>query len=578
MCAEALSIRDLALRLGISTQAVRKRQGLEQFMVNIVTKGSGNRCLMVRPEALQLWGVDPISPPRSRRSDKGKPRKCTDEQWAAISMAVRGFYLVNAQANLKLACEEVVRQAEALPLTATQIYKRLTRKTSEFYSDNWELIRRSALRKKDISLALPTDRYDWLSIFESLGWAGQGFGALRGWTIDVRKNDVWTLDETTGSGEMAQAIYIRCALTGFMLWVEPIPTETSEAIIRSFLKCMIAWRRVPDLFIAIDNGRSMIAERTLGVLASALPQEAFERATEFPEVFGQMGSPILRNLPNIPRAPFKAALERSFKLIKDEFDAPRHPLQYQGGSRAEAVQTTVANRPPWHFNKASLVAASAYYQDLERFLHAEYLTRPRPRMFPLLVERGMTPSIDCAFTYYYTPGAENLPHGDRLALLLYFATEKRPIVHACLGYVDCTINGQFWHCVSPRLDHRMVGRRIAVLPIPGSDQAILVLCDDPSHPTYLDTVPNAFVRSAERLAEIRSQVMSAQDEIRAKLRAARASTPDMAWGRDATVIGARELPHDARAWIDGEEIEIEDISPTHAVDDAESDLDGVIDS
>lgn len=580
MSESGLTATDVALYTGISPRAVRKRSGIEQFQIG--TRLERGRPEIVFDEAvLALWGIDPATladRKRRIRCDRGRPRICSPEHWAAIVQTVQGLYMANAQPNLRLACEEAARQMEVrlgigLPLTHVQIYKRLTRRNSEFYRDGWELVRQSGLRKKDVALSLATSRYDWLSIFEDLGWAGRGFGALRGWAIDVRKNDIWTA--STGRGELVAAIYIRCALTGWMLWVEPVVTETSEAIIRAYLKCVLAWQKCPDLFIAIDNGQAMIAERTIGVLSSTLPDTAFRRAEEFPEVFGRRGSPILHNLPNIPKAPFKAALERSFKLIQDEYDAPHHPTHYQGGNRSEAVQIRVSNRPSWHYTRQSLVTAESYFGDLDRFLRAEYITRSRPRMFPLLVERGITPSIESAFEYYYND-EPSLPHGERLALLLYWATEKRSTARASLGYVDVTINGQYWHCVTARLDHRSVGRKITVLPVPNSEYAILVDSEDPGNPQYIDTVANGFIRSKSRLVEVRARVVEVQNDIRAKLHAEREATPAARWGSAEPVAPQRALPDGVAAWIDGEPIYVEDVAAIDEVDAAMDDIDDII--
>jgi hypothetical protein len=590
---------DIAQLLHITERSVRKRQGIEQYILGTMSVGRGRPVTVYSSGVLDLWGRLPddlqttTERKRSQRSDWGTPRNCTPEQWAGVILAVREFYMGNAQANLRLACEQAERQAAAagvrLPISAPQIYKRLTcRNTapdglpiSEFYRDNWEMIRRSGLRKKDISLQTVTARYDWHSVFESLGWAGAGYGALRGWSIDVRKNDVWTRD-ADGRGEFGAAIYIRCVLTGYPLWVEPVETETSEALIRAYLKCMFAWQRSPDLFVAIDNGRAMIAERTLGVIASTLPAEAFKRAANIPELFGAGASPILRNLPNIPRAPFKAALERSFKIIKDEHDATRHARNYQGGSRAEAVQLSVSNRPAWQYMQTNLVTVDEYFDGLGSWLYSDYITRERPDMHPLFRERGVSCSIGNVFRYYYDP-TPSLPTGEQLADLLYWATDprSRAIAKAGLGYVDVTINGTYWHCISDKLDHQYHQHKIAVLPIPDTDYAILMLADNPSDPRYIATARNGFIRSLDALKAVRPLVVETQNVIREKLKEEREMSPPARWENTAPVAEdlAPTLPQGAQAWIDGTELTIHalDEAPDTTIDSVIRDLDDIID-
>lgn len=592
---DGITAGDIARRLNLSERSIRKRNGIDQFIIGQFATGRGRPVTLFSREALSLWGVESVTAEprvRSERSDWGVPRCCTPEQWEAICLSVRELYMANAQANLKLACEQAVRRAGMsgveLPVTAAQIYKRLTCKNtapdglamSPFYRDNWEVIRRSGLRKKDIALEIATHRYNWLDIFENLGWAGAGFGAMRGWSIDVRKNDVWTTpNDRSSQAEFGSAMYIRCVLTGYPLWVEPVQTETSDALIRGYLKCMLAWRKCPDLFVAIDNGKAMISERTLQVIKTTLPPEAFAMAAQIPEMF-QEGSPIIRNLPNIPRSKFKAALERSFKLIKDEFDATRHARNYQGGSRAEAVQLSVSNRPAWQYMSTAISTTDEYFDGLGTWLYSDYVARERPRMFPTLVARGISPTIGAAFQYYFDP-TESLPTNERIADLLYWATPRPSICKASLGYVDAVIGGEFWHCVSEALNHQYYGHKIAVLPIPDTDFAVLMLADNPSAPKYLATARNAFVRSMDELREVRPIVIETQNAIRTQLREERQATPPATWeNTTAAEQPTPALPESAQAWLDGIEIpvqEIDDNDDTTSLDSIMRDVDNLLD-
>jgi hypothetical protein len=584
---DGITAGDIARQLNLSERSIRKRNGIDRFIVGRFATGRGRPVTLFSREALSLWGVESATAEprvRSERSDWGVPRCCTPEQWEAICLSVRELYMANAQANLRLACEQAVRRAGMsgvdLPMNANQIYKRLTCKNvapdglamSSFYRDNWEVIRRSGLRKKDIALEIATKRYGWLPIFESAGWAGAGFGAMRGWSIDVRKNDIWTTpNDRSGGPEFGAAMYIRCALTGYPLWVEPVKTETSAALIRGYLKCMLAWRKCPDLFVSIDNGKAMISERTLKVIETTLPKEAWAMTSQIPELFHD-GSPILRNLPNIPRSPFKAALERSFKLIKDEFDATRHARNFQGGTRAEAVQLAVTNRPAWQYMSTAISTTDEYFDGLGTWLYSDYVSRERPRMFPSLIARGISPTIGAAFQYYFDP-TESLPTNERIANLLYWATPKPSICKASLGYVDAVIGGEFWHCVSEKLDHHYYEHRIAVLPIPDTDFAVLMLADNPSSPKYLATARNAFVRSMDELRAVHPIVIETQNAIRTGLREERQATPPAVWENTTSAEQPTPaLPDGAQAWLDGIEI------PIHELDDdaRPTDLDAIV--
>ena len=591
-----LTAKDLAFRIRLATgediteRAIHKRFGIDRYLVGTRNHG-GRPAKIYSTEALHLWRIDPgtidLAKGRRGRSDHGAPRNCSPNTWQMIVEVVKGLYLSNAQPNLKLAVEHAEKQLRqqgvVFEITAKQIYKRLTCRNaapdglpiSEFYRDNWEIVRKSGLRKKDVALSTATARYDWLSVFESTGWAGPGFGAMRCWSIDVRHADTWAIG-SDGQPSLPSAVYIRCGLTGQPLWIEPIETESSETIIRAVLKCMLAWQRGPDIAFAIDNGKAMISERTLGVLGSIMPDEAWERAAQYPELFGAGASPILRNLPNIPRSPFKAALERSFKQIKDEFDATRFSRTYQGGDRSEAVQLRVSNRPSWQYLPAVLRDADTYFGGLNEWIYSDYVARDRPAMFPALVERGMTPTIAAAFQYYYDP-TPSLPQGSNLAHVLYWALERKAIVKCELGYVDATIGGQFWHCVASELDHRYYGHKIAVLPIPDSDIAILMLADNPSDPRYIASVRNAYVRTLDQMREIRPMVRQVRNDIRDGLRDERQSVPHQDWTNIEPVGTMPQLPAHVEAWVDGEPLVVENIDhTTHLSPTQECDIDSVM--
>lgn len=334
---------------------------------------------------------------------------------------------------------------------------------------------------------------------------------------------------------MPSGIYIRDALTGYPLWMEPITgsSESSEELIRAYISCAIAWGTFPDLLVAIDNGRAMVSQRTTGVIAASLPPDAWERAQDYPEIFGRKGqcSPILQNLPNIPQAAFKAALERSFRLMKDEFDATRFPRHYQGGDRKEAVQLNLSAQPVFPVN---MLAAGDYYKGLAAWMWNDYVNRPRPRADSLTLfrERGWDCTIAAAFAYYGGgPKADGqLPDGERLARLLYFATEKPHVVTAQIGYVDATIQGRFGHWICGDLE-AYYGRKIAVIPVPGMEQerAVLLLVDDRREPKYIGTAVNGFVRHIDRIAPAKEARNEAQAAIRERLKEERTNVKDVRW-------------------------------------------------
>lgn len=549
-----LTAEQISAVVGISARAVRKRKGIDQFELGLDVGGVGRPTTLYDTRVLTLWGHEAPQPTkdvaRRSRSDCGVPRSCTPEQWDAIVTRVKALFLANAQTNLKLAAEEATRQLQSegteVPL---DVYKRLSRKAldhsgeyiSEYRRENWEVLHQARWRKKDQAIAAPTLRYDYLQLFENAGWAGEGYGALRAWAIDVRKNDVWTkADGGFNHGKphvMPSAIYIRDALTGYPLWMEPIgsSTESSDDIIRAYISCGIAWGTFPDICVALDNGRAMVSHRTKGVIANSLPENAWAIAAEHPALFGHAGnnSPILLNLPNVPQAPMKAALERSFLQMKNEFDATRSPHNYQGGTRTEATQLNLRSEIPIHL--PTILEAGEYYRSLARWMWGDYVKRLRPDpKGPLrtFVDRGWEPSLSNAFAYYGGRPADRgeWPQGERLAKMLYHALEKPTVVKAQQGFADTVINGVYTRWMTPELSYRHAGRKVAVLPIPGDDRhAALLLVDDPHKPLYVGIAMNAVVNDMDHLAAAKLLRRNTQAAHRQEINAQLSSTEQGQW-------------------------------------------------
>ncbi|MEP7219090.1 MAG: hypothetical protein ABI876_09250, partial [Bacteroidota bacterium] len=182
-------------------------------------------------------------------------------------------------------------------------------------------------------------------------------------------------------------------------------------------------------------------------------------------------------------------------------------------------------------------------------------------MFPAFTDRGLPPSIADVFQYYYDPTPQ-LPSGERLAHILYWATQKRAVAKAQLGYVDVTIGGEFWHIASTDLDHRYAGHKIAVLPIPDSDSAILMLADNPSDPRYIATGRQGYLRSLNDIREVKPMIGSIRKEVLSRLRTERQAVPPMPWVTTAPRGGTvPALPEDTAAWIEGERMEVEVMAP-----------------
>ena len=594
-----LTAEQVAQLIGVTPRAVTKKRGINQFVIGQATGGVGRSARLYHQNCLSLWPhyqAPEVDKQKSRRgrSDCGVPRKCTAEQWNVIVERVKGLFLSNAQKNLKLACEEAERQLSRegidIPLN---IYKRLSRSDtnhkgqyiSEFRSQNWNTVHDSKWRKKDMAIAMPTLRYDYLSIFESAKWAGEGYGALRAWAIDVRKNDVWVKNDGGFNHDrehiMPSAIYIRDVLTGYPLWMEPIgsTSESQEDLIRAYISCGLAWGRFPDIAVGIDNGKAMIADRTKGVIAASLPDTAWSRAEEYPEIFGHSGSPITQNLPNTPQSIFKAALERSFKQIKDEFDATRFPRHYQGGSRKEAVQLNLAAMPVF---PKSMLTANEYYKSLAHWLWSDYVNKPRPRSgLRLFADRGWDATLTNAFEYYGGSMQKRspMPEGERLARMVFFATENPHKVKAQLGYVDATINGKYARWMCSGLDHTVYGRKVYVIPVPGHEQerAVIMLADE-RDPLFLGFASNGFIQHIDQLASAKSVRNDTMKVIRDGLKEERDSVEDGEWKSHTSVVAlpATSEQEAGEVWVEEAEV-VEEVDDEENIEQLLDDVEDLLD-
>lgn len=556
-----LTLQDLMSITGCSRQAIAKRRDLDLYTIGTESRG-GRPAKLYAPGVLKLWGIEDavVERPeeeqmRKIRADEGLPRKCSLEQWSAIVERVKALYMNNAQPNLKLACEQARRElgAEGIGVSFNLYAKlwstRRSRATGEYLSpyraEKWDIVREKHWKKLDRAKTLPSLNYDYMGLFESMGIAGEGFGALAFWSLDGHSADAWARKDN-GKGAMPNALYIRDALTGYPLWIEEIRTETSNAVIRALIKCAIYWGTGPTAGIAVDGGIAR-AVANMGVIASLLPPSAWELAARFPEVYGRSGSPILHNLPNVPTAPVKAALERSFRQYKDEYDATRHARTYQGGNRLEAVQVRVANKPVIN---AATPTIPEYFEGFREWVYSDYIQRERPAMFPMMTTRGFPPTIEAVHAYYGGWRAREehwMPEAERIAYLLYHASESKRVV-TCRqpGKVECTIDGTWWPVACAELDYTYVGEKIAIIPLPGDKIHCVVLdAANPKRPKYIGIGYNTLVQDVETLRRVKPRVTAIQSRHRALLQEAAREVAPRQWSTTTPPVEVPALAVDA---------------------------------
>jgi hypothetical protein len=570
----------------LSERAIHKRKGIEAFLIGQDLnqgKSGGRPAKLYSAEALKLW-MRPAEatteyatpkPKRKRRNDCTMPRKCTPEQWTKIVRRVQGLYLANAQQNLKLACEEGVRQLrEEGEVIGLNVYRRLFNKAkdehfhfylSEFWRDNWRELHRAKWQKLNHRHDLGTNGYDWPKFFERAGWAsgpteaGPGYGAGRVWVIDGRSSDAWA--RTTDSRDprtmkLPNALYIRDGLTGYPLWIEPIESESAEAIKTALLKCMFYWRFTPDIALALDGGIAMSSEETVQIISHMLPSEAWQRATAFPDFFGVRGSPILRNLPYRPNAAFKGRLERGNRQLKDEYDATRHARSFQGGNRSEAVQIRLSNQPTM---SGDTPLYDSYFDQMREWVYGDYVHRERPTSasMSLMVKRGLPPTLEAAFLYYGGKSQpDRLPHDEHLAYILYWFTmgqkNRRGTATIKGNGVSCRIDGEPWPVACTGITFRHQGEKVCVVPIPGDPLHAIVmhlLNGDETKPQFLGIGVRNHIDDPEHVGYQRRATTKARETYIQEIREELKNTEQATWRNHTTpdVVDDRALP----GWLGG---------------------------
>ncbi|HVZ40918.1 MAG TPA: hypothetical protein VHI13_16680 [Candidatus Kapabacteria bacterium] len=572
----------------LSERAIHKRKGIERFVLDLISTSVGGRpAKLYSVEAVKLWlgsqSVEttesaPAKPKRSRRSDCSQPRKCTPEEWLTIVTRVKGIYLSNAQANLRLACEEAVWQlTDEGMVIKLNVYRRLFNKNrdkhtglylSEFWRDNWRALHTERWYKLRHRHNQHTNSLDRFAFFENAGWAGgptddrPGFGAGRVWVIDGRSSDAWARTSDSRdprSMKLPNALYIRCGLTGYPLWIEPIENESADAVKTALLKCMMYWRRTPDIAVATDGGIAMTAEDTTALLSLLLPDEAWDRAIAFPDFFGhKRPSPVMLNAPYMPNSMFKGMLERGNKEIKDEHDATRHPSSYQGGNRSEAVQIRVTNQP---VVSADAPLLESYFDRMMEWVRTTYIHRERPKSELAHVERyGLPPTYEAAFTYYggHTE-AEELPRDERLAMILYWFTLRMPdrqaVGRAKGAGVTLTrkIGGEAWPVVCSGITFRHQGEKMCVVPIPGDPVHAVVLHllnGDERKPQYVGIGIRTRISDPTQIGYQRAATTANRKRYLAEIQAEIKATPKVRFeNHPHTPIGDdREVP----TWLDAQ--------------------------
>ena len=548
---EYLTAADIAEIAGMSKVAVFKKKGLEVFFLGETSDG-GRPLKKFHPDVLSLFGFNTdckMLKLQKVRSHKDKPVKVDvqhEEEFVARTLSI---YLTQANRNDVLhSCETAAKELfdsyyagifEGWRTMANYFYKQRIKRNDKknnyigyaYRNPTWQTQWERRFKKHDIALKrVPTNNYRWLEVMESAGIIGEGFGAGRIWFLDDHIGDSYIRDDekTSYKGSLPKGLFMVDGVTGMMLDYQP--GEVNSAMV-ALMVIRSVFRYGLPLAIGMENSKVMKNIKVEGALSAlysldVLDWYANNSGDWFHEIFERAKIPIARNLPNIPRAPFKARLERIFQEVK-RHDGWKFPRTFQGGG-FDAVQLRTSNTPQQPTQNYSL---ANYVDSLRDFLSNEYLDKNHPGMFQGFNKKtGLMPNIANVWDYYggnTNPGTGVPIDSSRFAECLYWLSlmedgspvTKRESV-ALPGRVNCKVDKREYMFLDAEIS-RYEGRKITIVFIPDSlnneyssgDYAAL-FCVINKVPHFINIAKDNYIYSIHDMKEKKKKTIAVRAEMK----------------------------------------------------------------
>jgi hypothetical protein len=422
---DLLSLDDIARATGKTRTTVMRKAGIESFFAKVAPNpsGKGSPVKLFYSSALALWGVgsqeiQEVARKAVRKKRTDTARRLSVELEKELKELIFSFYMgqSRAEGNMKLSCEhacEFYCQRNGIPERFSSSYElsrymykdRIMRWDSfykgYFHSEDWKTKHDSVYQAPRLNARIAGNRWDIISCLESADLIGKGYGAGDFWVLDATNLDAWVNIPGNDRPKLGKYMSVIDGVTGYPLYCGFIEHENVFTLNWILAQTAQVWG-VPKYGVVLDN---LTTNRSPGVQNFIRRLYADSHRLEsrnwkwFKKAFGGNEFPLIYNLPNIPRFPMKAEIERSFKKHKDEFVATRFPLVYQGGDRKEAVKLTLNNNPYANADKAVEISqADALFQD---WLYNDYVKRIRDTKFSIMSGlTGKAPTIENAFDYY----------------------------------------------------------------------------------------------------------------------------------------------------------------------------------
>lgn len=505
-----LTIEEISDRLGISRQAVQKRAELLARYEAKKASFGGRPRKYYSAEILREFGLKPdkiIMTPepeqepavelrrkRARNSSIGKPRVISEELEAKLkSLALRLYLEQSRRDNIYRCVEAAVAELwrfieKEAPHHTPQSFAlyfymhRVMRKTNHFvgyaHAENWYLRWDEAHRKNKFNASLPTNRWDYLSLFEDAGLIGEGYGAGLIWSIDATQFNAWIDDD--GKPRAMSFMMILDGVTAMPLYMEWLERgESIEDTARVLWNCVQIHGK-PPLGIVFDNGAAFRSKEIQSLVRSwYTPAELYEMENnEFrKKMFWGQTTPCIYPIAKIPRYPIKAQHERWFEMF-DRYCYEVLAGSYIGTRDSRAVEHELGSTP----TKAVSMryAKEVAFAGFLNWLYNQEIWHPQPKLAHLRA-KGLENNLASLWRYYGGRIAKHHlalpedtqkvvePHQKRNELpsnAIYYAIYAMGIKHevkANLGSVVVTEAGRTYNLQSEGLDLSLVGKKVKVV-------------------------------------------------------------------------------------------------------------------
>ena len=248
--------------------------------------------------------------------------------------------------------------------------------------ENWKLRWAEKHNFNKANARKATARYSMLEILENEGLIAPGRGAGAIWVIDGTQFDAWTDDN--GKPKTFNYLMIMDGVTKLPLYVKILEDgEKISEVAEALWEC-VNMHGVPPLGIVADNGRAFKSKEIQAMVRAWYTPEQLEhfrrgcpiRRELYRDASGkpQRGA-ILYPLAKVPRAPFKASIERSFKEL-NRHQQTMLAVSYSG-TRDSMYLTHELGTTPTVAVKHAINKQTAFLSFLH-YIYFDYAVRVQP--------------------------------------------------------------------------------------------------------------------------------------------------------------------------------------------------------